>query len=440
MWRYFPYVLLLLAVSCSKPKNSFLLGGIQVNEANQDEWTTTLRKSGFNTVEVTTYAMQGDWDSWNMWWYKKDTSILREVRAAKRQGLNVVLVLRVALDHSFKRNKFLWHGLIMPKNRAFLDEWFKRYRAFSSFWAEIAEREGIDLLVMGSEMKMLTWTNIGEEIPDLPAYYYHEEKQQKLIDDILEYESVIDERHLWVRGDSSYSSLQQHLEDRRDTWRSWAVQMSADLNLDSMKLRAGYLDSQWKQVAKTIRQSFKGDVSYAANFDNYQHVGFWDELDVMGINAYFTLRDYLNDSISIDSQLVGNWRRHLEGIDTFRLKVNPQMPVVFTELGYTNLKNSTVHPWASAGFEILESDTQKQLLVWKDFEPLPSERAFAVKSLLQVVHEQKFPLKGILYWKLTTHDYLLKEEPFGLLLVGNDPLEGELRKFSELDYWMIKKQ
>ena len=80
-------------------------------------------------------------------------------------------------------------------------------------------------------------------------------------------------------------------------------------------------------------------------------------------------------------------------------------------------------------FEIFKNGDEKQLLIWKDFEFDANERANAVKCLKQAVDETELPLQGILYWKLTGHDYLLKEEPFGLLLGGGDPLERELREF-----------
>ena len=64
--------------------------------------------------------------------------------AARQRGLAVVLVLRVALDHAFHRNKFFWHGMIQPRTEAELSDWFWRYRKFTAKWAAIAEAEGMD--------------------------------------------------------------------------------------------------------------------------------------------------------------------------------------------------------------------------------------------------------------------------------------------------------
>ena len=104
----------------------FYLGGIQVNEPDHDAWVRALAESGMNTVAVTVYAKQGDWDSTNLWWEEEEPWVIAEARAARRRGLDVALVLRVALDHAFERNKFFWHGMIMPDSDDALNEWFNR--------------------------------------------------------------------------------------------------------------------------------------------------------------------------------------------------------------------------------------------------------------------------------------------------------------------------
>ena len=164
----------LLAGACAPSGEEappFFLGGIQVNEADIEHWLDRLQAQGMNSVSVTDYAHQGDWDSENLWWDEENEGLMVELRAAKARGMRVVLILRVALDHAFERNAFLWHGMIMPDGESRLDEWFRRYRTFALRWAEIAEREGVDLLMIGSEMNALTSTSPLEEVPALEAYF-----------------------------------------------------------------------------------------------------------------------------------------------------------------------------------------------------------------------------------------------------------------------------
>ena len=142
-------VMLGLVALLTWPTNrDFYLGGIQVNEADHGRWVKRLGEVGMNTVAVTVYAKQGDWDSENLWWEEEEPWVVAEIRTAREQGLEAILVLRVALDHAFERNKFFWHGMIMPATQPELDEWFNRYRSFVRKWAEIAEREGVAVLAV----------------------------------------------------------------------------------------------------------------------------------------------------------------------------------------------------------------------------------------------------------------------------------------------------
>ena len=154
----------------------FLLGGIQVNEPDHEAWMRALERAEMNTVAVTVYAKQGDWDSSNLWFEDQEPWVMAEIRTAKAAGLKVVLVLRVALDHAFSRNKFFWHGMIQPRTDDDLADWFWRYRRFTERWAAIAETEGVDVLAVASELNALTNTLPIDELPALEEYWTNAEK------------------------------------------------------------------------------------------------------------------------------------------------------------------------------------------------------------------------------------------------------------------------
>ena len=126
----------------------FYLGGIQVHEEDHAAWARALEESGMNTVAVTIYARQGDWDSAELWYEKEEPWVLDEVREAQGRGLRAVLVLRVALDHAFDRNRFLWHGMIMPRSDEEVEEWFRRYRPEMLPWRFVS-RAGLKNLLRG---------------------------------------------------------------------------------------------------------------------------------------------------------------------------------------------------------------------------------------------------------------------------------------------------
>ncbi len=157
----------------------FYLGGIMVNEPDHQHWVEQLDRAGMNTVSVTLYGKQGNWDSDHFWSDGIDEAVISEIRHAKKQGLKVALIIRVALDHApgFSANKFMWHGMIMPKTEAQLANWFLKYGDFVMEIAEMAEMEGVEVLSIGSELRSLSATSPVWVVPDLEEYYLNPNKQ-----------------------------------------------------------------------------------------------------------------------------------------------------------------------------------------------------------------------------------------------------------------------
>jgi len=421
----------------------FLLGGIQVNEADHAEWVSALEDAEMNTVAVTVYAKQGDWDSENLWFDEEAPWVVHEIRQARERGLEAVLVLRVALDHAFDRNKYFWHGMIAPAGDAALDEWFARYSRFVLSWAEIAEREGVAVLAVASELNQMTNTAQLEELPNLEAYYVDDEKVTRENDKVLDHQEAIEQRHLFVRGYDPEGSLPEFLDERSLSERNWARRVAYLDDPDplrSINHRRAALEEHWRDLIARVRERFTGRLTYAANFDQYEDVGFWDALDLFGINAYFPLRSHLLPEIGEDelaALLESRWLAKLQSLDTFRRGLGlPDHRFLLTELGYVRRANSTIEPWASNGFSVLPSPDGEQLVVWQDQKPDLTERALAVRGLYRAnLAAGGDLLSGLLYWKLSTEASHTEIEPFVMILGAGDPLEAELAGFSRRLPW-----
>lgn len=438
--KTFPLFLLLTCLmgcqTLSTPAPTFYLGGIQVNEPDHDEWVSILKDVGMNTVSVTVYARQGIWNSDNIWWEVDEPYVIKEIRAAKKQGMQVVLIPRILLDHYFEENSFLWHGMVMPASDSLLSNWFQSYTTFVDKWAKICEQEKVDIMAIGSEMRVLSATQPLTKIPNLEAYYLNPIKQKEYINDRMNFRSQIPPEDLWVRGkDVNYQSLQKYLQDEVATKIKWAEAVAfADTNqpLDAINQRRATLLQHWYSLIKQVRSSFSGQLTYAANFDNYQNIKFWDQLDFIGINAYFKLRQLKTDINREDlfEELAYSWDTIFQNLDQFRHENALSQPAIFTELGYVYRENCTVMPWEGFGFSIAHTPKEKKLLVWRQQKHNLIERALAVKALHQANQKHQL-LKGILYWKLTTKDYHLPHEPFGLHIqrTPKDPLQDALVRF-----------
>lgn len=443
---FLPFVFLLFSggernQNMYKPE-LFYLGGIQINEANHSDWIKMLKKAKMNTVEVTVYARQGEWDSDFLNFPKKDKGVLSEIRAAKKAGIKVVLILRVSLDYSYSRNRFMWHGMVMPKNEVLLANWFRKYQNFATHWAEIAQEEGVDVFSIGSEMNALSSTFEIQSIPSLYAYYNNISAQNEHEKRALKYKKRLKEENLWVRGYDNYKNLKAYLEDRIQYHYQWGQQVTfagQKNRLDLMNARRTQSLVLWKGLIQEIRTIYSGKLTYAANFDNYMDVAFWQDLDFIGINAYFSLRNpnkKITSKATLKQTLENGWKRVFKNINAFRTTHGLiDKPMIFTELGYINRENTTIEPWAGFGFSVVGVNSSERLILWEKEREDLQERKLAMDALYKVVKNDFVNLEGILYWKLTTHDYHLPYEPFALHLTPNakDSLQVSLGKFASLD-------
>lgn len=423
-------------------KKTFYLGGIQVNEADLDKWTNTLQKVGMNTVEVTNYGKQWYWNSDEITFDENVSGQINEIREAKKKGLKVITILRVQLQHWYEENQFLWHGMIMPENDSLLLSWFKKYTDFNLKWAKICQEEGVDVMVIGSEMNALASTIPIQTMPPLYAYFNNRETLSFNEKRLLKYKNTLEEKNLGVSGYTIDKGSETWLDDfvnaRINAHHLWSKKITFGHNppqLKKMNQRRILIKNQWIELIQKVRDIYKGKLSYAANYDNYHEVDFWEHLDFIGINAYFPLReptDKLPPEDELSMQFEQKWETIFTEINQFKEKQKLEnKPLLFTELGYTYYPNSTVESWNGNGFAILGRVTNEKLVIWEEQKKCYEERYLAMKALSKVVQSNQIDLQGILYWKLTTHDYLIKEESFVLHIQQppTDSLQNALVEF-----------
>ncbi len=419
----------------------FLLGGIQTHELDHQRWMAALHQAGMNAVQVTAYAYQGPWNTSKLWYNEQEPAVLNEIRTARQNGLQVVLVLRVALDHNEPANRFLWHGLTYPESREATREWFRTYTDFVLKWGRIAEREGVEVLGIASEMNSLAATLPVDEIPPLAQYYLDDGAQQRLRDLVARSEHQFTDEARLGMGAGDFKVLDDFLVERNRAERLWARAYTFDGAEDrpaAINRRRELLEALWRGLVKEVRKIYSGRLTLAANFDNYHEVAFWDALDFIGINAYFPLRATLETPLSKEG-LVSSWRDIFRDIDAFRETHQLSRPVIFTELGYTRYQGVTIAPWSSQGFIPLwdpAGETENDRAFFWASQPIePEERALAVEALHEVWLDGAGSLAGVLYWKLSSRLDLQRYEPFMLYLGqdAEDPLYGAFTRFAQGD-------
>jgi len=96
----------------------------------------------------------------------------------------------------------------------------------------------------------------------------------------------------------------------------------------------------WDRLIEDIRTVYSGKLTYAANWDNFDKIKFWDQLDYIGIDAYFPLSE--NATPEVD-ELKKLWNQPFKQIESFQKKYKKK--VIFTEYGYRSINHATWRQW-----------------------------------------------------------------------------------------------
>lgn len=119
--------------------------------------------------------------------------------------------------------------------------------------------------------------------------------------------------------------------------------------------------AEWKKAIAMVRETFKGMLTYSANWDHYKDIPFWDDLDLIAMNSYYKLGE--NHRVT-EEQIVENWRPYKKNIVEFARKKGK--PFLFTEVGWHSLQNTAREPWDYTQ-EHLPIDQDLQRRLWRAF-------------------------------------------------------------------------
>jgi len=124
--------------------------------------------------------------------------------------------------------------------------------------------------------------------------------------------------------------------------------------------------SHWESVIQDVREVFSGKLNYAANWDAYQNIEFLDKIDYLGLSGYFDLTTNPNPSMW---SLRSSWYGIKKTLLDFQEEKN--IPIIFTELGYTSQDGTNMHPWNYYASDVVDLEEQKNcfeafLAVWTD--------------------------------------------------------------------------
>lgn len=212
--------------------------------------------------------------------------------------------------------------------------------------------------------------------------------------------STILKPHIWLRDNEGKWRGEIAMNSEED-WKKWFAdyeefilhyaQLAEEENMEMLCIGTELhqtcveREQDWRALIKKIKAVYSGPLTYAANFSGeFEEIKFWDELDYIGVQAYFPLTTNENPTVE---DLQKGWQPHLEKLEAFSKKYNK--PILFTEAGYKSTKNSGIEPWV-----------WPQRLSQEERESLYSEdtQANLYEAMFREVFNQPY-IAGIHLWK-----------------------------------------
>ncbi len=140
----------------------------------------------------------------------------------------------------------------------------------------------------------------------------------------------------------------------------------------------------WFRLIEKIKAIYPGKITYAANWDDFNQVPFWDKLDFIGVDAYFPLSEAITPKVN---DLISHWQSHLDKIE--KVTIETKRPILFTEYGYLSVDQCAHRTW----------ELEKIVKTLKINE---KAQANALEALYQVFHLKPY-WKGGFLWKWFPH-------------------------------------
>lgn len=144
--------------------------------------------------------------------------------------------------------------------------------------------------------------------------------------------------------------------EKEEDWQAWEksyeeylmfhINLSQSLDVDMIcigtEIKASEVKREkfWRNLILNIRKEYKGRLTYAANWDSYNNLPFWDALDYIGVDAYFPLDESKNPDPKV---LKKKWKPIHK--DFLKLYSKFKKPIIFTEFGYLSVDGCAGKTW-----------------------------------------------------------------------------------------------
>jgi len=347
-----------------------------------------------------------------------------------------LLIKSVILTHSLIRLLLVFTGLLLihiPFSQAAITYWGVCYDAdwenrTGWYGTPLAKQQLKNLKKMGANSISVTPFAFQRNV-NQPKIEFKPIINPGLQKDILTAQKmgfkIILKPHLWSNqfwdGSGNWRGTIE-MKSEKD-WAEWFLQyeqmithfakVAAKLEVDMLVIGLEFVKAtqnrapQWKKIIHSVREIYKGPLVYGANnFKEAEQIGFWKELDFIGINAYFPLAKTNKPTLE---ELKKSWGRHKENLKSLSRR-NGQMKIILTEVGYASAEGTAKapHQWPQKGTLIDEK-----------------EQADCYEALFSVLQDSPW-MEGLFIWKYkihTTPPHLSREPGESYFVFQNKPAQ-----------------
>jgi hypothetical protein len=204
--------------------------------------------------------------------------------------------------------------------------------------------------------------------------------------------------HLWLMDQSDDKWLGDIRMDTEEEWQKWFAaygafilhyaRLAEEQQIEALCIGTELYtpavthEREWRELIRQIRQVYRGKLTYAANwYKEFEEIKFWDDLDFIGIQAYFPLTKKENPTLP---ELRKGWSRHLGQIEKIQQKFGK--PVVFTEAGYKSTPDAAIEPWKWPDRN------------WQSMTQSEDTQAWSYEALFQTFWPKPY-FEGLFIWK-----------------------------------------
>ncbi len=140
----------------------------------------------------------------------------------------------------------------------------------------------------------------------------------------------------WTRWFENYRAFILHYARLAETNGIEALCVGTELRIASTTH-----PEQWRSIIAEVRSVYGGRLTYAANWhEEFDVIEFWDDLDFIGVQAYFPL---VRHERPTREELEAGWAKHIPGLEQVSRRFDK--PIVFTEIGYRSIPAAAIEPW-----------------------------------------------------------------------------------------------